>query len=307
MIPTTLLKTELQLITPCFCAGANQREPELRAPSFRGELRWWFRCLGGTPEQEGRVFGTAAGGTGNASAIALLVTNVKPSKAFPWDFEEPKSGGKSSYITFFLSANKNKKETDEDKVDRTGAYLPPEKKFTLELRQLRNLEDADKKLLALAWDCMCYLGAVGARKTRGLGAFATVESNAALRKERLDALLSDPRVKADGRFSFKLKKNIHGSFAEPASITNILRECAETLIQYRNDNNIYPIPQKDQKRKAGRNYCISSLGNAEEHRQASAVRFRPVLNEKDELQLLILKAPDITLCAEAKEHDIPRL
>lgn len=304
MIPTTLHKTELQLITPCFCAGANQREPELRAPSFRGELRWWFRCLGGTPEQEGRVFGTAAGGTGSASAVALLVTNVKPGKGCLWDFEKP-SDGKSPYITFFLSANKNSHE--EGKVDRTGAYLPPEKKFTLELRQLRRLEDADKDLLALAWDCMCYLGAVGARKTRGLGAFATVEGNAALRRERLNALINDPRVKAAGRFTFKLMKGSHGHFSQPASITRFLRKCAEILIQYREEYNIYPIPQKDQKRKEGRNYCVSSLGNAVGHRQASAVRFRPVLNENDELELLILKAPDITLCAEAKEHDIPRL
>ena len=47
----------VELITPCFCAGADQTTAEIRAPSIRGELRWWFRVLGGTPEQERAVFG----------------------------------------------------------------------------------------------------------------------------------------------------------------------------------------------------------------------------------------------------------
>ena len=305
MIPTTLHKTELQLITPCFCAGANQREPELRAPSFRGELRWWFRCLGGTPEQEGRVFGSAAGGAGSASAVALIVSNVKPCRDYPWDFEQPvRKGVNSAYITYFLYANENSDR--EDAVVRTGAFLPPKTRFTLELRQLRNLEASDKELLDLAWDCMCHLGAVGSRKTRGLGAYAPA-MDAAKRKERLDALLCDSRVKAEGRFTFKHGRKACGEVDSPANINKILTACAEELKRYRKEHHLHPVPTKDQNRKEGEYYGVSSLGNAVGHRQASSVRFRPVLNENDELELLILKAPDITLCAEAKEHDIPRL
>lgn len=57
---------EIRLVTPAFLAGANQQEPELRAPSIRGCLRWWFRLAkhgAGTPlqkmrEEESDLFGS---------------------------------------------------------------------------------------------------------------------------------------------------------------------------------------------------------------------------------------------------------
>ena len=162
MIPKTIKICELQLITPCFCAGADQTEPELRAASFRGELRWWFRCLGGTREQESAVFGSVHGSL-LASSVAVIVSNVKSSPDFRWAFEQ---GGKktcnSAYITHFLSANA--KIENEGAVVRTDAWLPSGQKFALELRQLREIDEDSKSLLLLAWDCLCNLGAIGARK-----------------------------------------------------------------------------------------------------------------------------------------------
>ncbi len=53
-----IIKTyNIELLTPCFCAGADQTKAEIRAPSIRGQLRWWFRALGGTPQGEKEVFG----------------------------------------------------------------------------------------------------------------------------------------------------------------------------------------------------------------------------------------------------------
>ena len=37
----------LQTITPLFLAGADQTKAELRAPSFRGLMRYWQRALVG--------------------------------------------------------------------------------------------------------------------------------------------------------------------------------------------------------------------------------------------------------------------
>lgn len=47
---------KLEFITPLFSHGATDA-PEMRAPSIRGQLHWWFRLLGGTVEQERAVFG----------------------------------------------------------------------------------------------------------------------------------------------------------------------------------------------------------------------------------------------------------
>jgi len=73
---------ELELLTRCFLGGANPREvAELRASSIRGQLRWWFRTLGGFAffkqriirQQEGEIFGVAAGDTGQAGQLRLQV------------------------------------------------------------------------------------------------------------------------------------------------------------------------------------------------------------------------------------------
>ena len=52
-----------ETITPMFLAGADGSTPELRAPSIKGALRFWWRALNGhlslkeLKEQEGEIFG----------------------------------------------------------------------------------------------------------------------------------------------------------------------------------------------------------------------------------------------------------
>jgi hypothetical protein len=48
---------EIEVLTPLFNRGAYQDTPELRVPSIRGMVRWWFRALGGTPDEEKEAFG----------------------------------------------------------------------------------------------------------------------------------------------------------------------------------------------------------------------------------------------------------
>ncbi len=300
MIPQIIHSCELQLITPCFCAGADQETPELRAASFRGELRWWFRCLGGSREQEQAVFGGVHREC-IASAIALLVVNVKPSPPdYRWEFERPNiKVANSAYITYFLSANE--KNAGDKKVVRADAYLPPKKKFTLELRQLREISPENRELLSLAWHCLCNLGAIGARKTRALGAYAPVKTN----EQKVPELLNHSRVKK--YFDFRLlDKKEYGDFGNGAVTTQLLSVCAQKLKEYRKSLAIHPTLGKGQTAKQGVHYGTSALGNAIGERQSSALRFRPVLID-NKLYLCILKAPDFTLGERARQHNIPNL
>ena len=56
---------ECEVITPMFLAGADGKTPELRAPSLKGLMRFWWRALHGNldlkqlREQEAQIFGTA--------------------------------------------------------------------------------------------------------------------------------------------------------------------------------------------------------------------------------------------------------
>jgi len=79
------MKTEafhFEVITPCFCGGAEpDKQAEIRAPSIRGQLRWWFRTLGGfkslagksVREQEAMLFGSVSGNEGRASQLIVRV------------------------------------------------------------------------------------------------------------------------------------------------------------------------------------------------------------------------------------------
>jgi len=66
------LEVRLKTVTPMFLAGADNRTPELRAPSFRGGLRFWLRALLGAQlgenlddlrKRESAVFGSTGGGS----------------------------------------------------------------------------------------------------------------------------------------------------------------------------------------------------------------------------------------------------
>lgn len=48
---------EIEVLTPLFNRGAYQDTPEIRIPSIRGMVRWWFRALGGTTDDEKLIFG----------------------------------------------------------------------------------------------------------------------------------------------------------------------------------------------------------------------------------------------------------
>jgi hypothetical protein len=74
-------RIEIKLLTPCFCGGAEQNEPEIRAPSVRGHLRLWHTRL--YSEADMRHVWGSVGRNGGSSKIQLRVESfVKDSKLF---------------------------------------------------------------------------------------------------------------------------------------------------------------------------------------------------------------------------------
>ena len=85
----------IELLTPAFCRGAYQDTPEIRAPSIRGMVRWWFRALNAPPtlgggdrqrnwqnvwEEEKEIFGGVAG-TATASKLVFRVSKINATTA----------------------------------------------------------------------------------------------------------------------------------------------------------------------------------------------------------------------------------
>lgn len=176
------MKTEsihLQFITPCFCGGAEpERHAEIRAPSIRGQLRWWFRALGGfrslaaklgVRQQEAMIFGSTAGDSGQGGRLAvrtlLLDGEAEPVTASTADVGRDKLGTPRAYLLFPL----------RDRL-RWGFWqdLP---KFELQLLwrgsalEWPSLQELATDLVALM-AVFAHLGALGHRARRGFGALA---------------------------------------------------------------------------------------------------------------------------------------
>lgn len=144
---------DIELITPCYCAGANQKISEIRAATIRGKLRWWFRLLGGNPEQESLVFGSVHNETTHSSAVKVRVNKLESSA------EKLDSPGGGSYLLHFLRAN-----------DRVNPINSGER-YQIHILQTKNSDTKIQELINRAVACFFTIGTLGARSTRGLGSF----------------------------------------------------------------------------------------------------------------------------------------
>src|SRR6266487_2292922 len=153
----------LQFITPCFCAGADQSVAEVRAPSIRGKLRWWFRVVGGDVSQEAEVFGSVAGNEGRGSAVIVRVReNALVAKWQPVQFTGVSNTG---YVLYFAKASAN-----GARWVPTGA-LPVGSSFDLQLVWRRKISSTAQARFDLALEAFLLLGSFGLRSSRGLGCF----------------------------------------------------------------------------------------------------------------------------------------
>ncbi|HYT61833.1 MAG TPA: type III-B CRISPR module RAMP protein Cmr1 [Haliangiales bacterium] len=178
----------LRFLTPCFCAGANQTRGELRATALRGQLRWWFRVLGGNAEQEARVFGATAGGTGSASAVQLRVRILEEGPRWrPVDMGSMDNRG--AYIWYFASKSADGKRWWKTPPGRRNqppgifnheGHLPPGTRFELSIRFLRSLPQSESAKLDEAIEALLRFGGVRMRLSRGLGAWVCDQFDAAL-------------------------------------------------------------------------------------------------------------------------------
>lgn len=178
---------DLEIITPCFCAGADPAQAEIRAPSIRGQLRWWFRVLGGFKslapkplrEQEEMIFGSAAGDEGTAGKLQVRVepgakTGLNASIAYP----APEMQSPHGYLLFPL---RNKARS---KSGVSGF------KLHLLWRESEPLGD-DLKALATV---MGNFGSLGFRSRRAMGALSLTGQAGMTLRDALDRFSSTGRA-----------------------------------------------------------------------------------------------------------------
>ncbi len=157
----------LQTITPLFLAGADQAAAELRAPSFRGVMRYWLRALvGGSVGTSGDglkrvkdVETAVFGATDTGSAVQIRVSG-QPTKLEEFKRDSPRRGesGKD-YLLWSL-------DQFRDKPRRRG--FPQNYIFQVAL-STHSVDDTTFKQSIAAFWLLSHLGGVGSRSRRGAG------------------------------------------------------------------------------------------------------------------------------------------
>lgn len=277
---TTLKESRLRFITPAFIAGANQNEPELRAPSIRGALRWWFRVLGGSADEERAVFGGVHGGA-VASPLVIRVSKTKivcgPEIAF-----SPTSD--KGYLYYFAKVSGNR-----EGVRRTAAchYIAENSECKVSFLLRSKLETKNLELLRESIEVFLQLGALGLRATRGCGCFTADEP---MTREALTSLAG--RLEGRG-------VSIRTLDCEQA--WNNATKCQEAL------GGFLRSLRKDNDLSGKRETALGFSGGSK--RQSSALRLRSVQAKEGFLPVIIYtdkacRQPSCQKCVEAATREI---
>lgn len=248
----------IEFITPCYCSGANQKESELRAASIRGKLRWWFRLLGGSPDQEAKVFGSVDKESGSSSSINIRVEEKRSGDHIIREIDKTLN----RYLIHFLNPNKR------------NSPIPPGKQFNIHIVQTRKVDIKIQELLDKSLECFFMIGTVGARGTRGLGSF----------------FCNNYRTDLDSVFTFskKIESWVRGIkiFITQTDLrqNQVLLNIEERLKSYRSNFS--------GRRKSALGFVLNN------DRQTSLVYFRPLKCGENQFRILIFEAPHEMLSKE---------
>jgi CRISPR-associated protein Cmr1 len=157
------LTAKFEVITPVFCAGAEQNGPaEIRPFSLRGALRWWYRALDGEYRAHESDFFGAAGTTIKSSPVTLRVHPwVTGQKEYRNELQPQNALSRGeAYLGYTLYLGQNRRKA-----------VPPQIPVEIQLLQLRVGEDVRRAWAASLW-LFGHLGGLGTRSRRGFGTMA---------------------------------------------------------------------------------------------------------------------------------------
>jgi len=227
-------ETRLELATPAFLAGANQKREDcdLRPATLRGLLRWWWRTMHSgfvdvdtLRAMEASVFGdTNTGGAlrvtvekieGSPPSLYNYKDRYGPTREFKQAHDLQNPPKKTSQGLFYVSYGMDEK-------DKQRFYMEPGAKWSVRLtaRYSRFHVDGNKDVKLTPDDVLdqgrsalwllCQYGGVGSRSRKGFGSFTDIEG---LDQEKCREIA--------GKFRKKCGVNERKGLAESASLEHM--------------------------------------------------------------------------------------
>lgn len=171
-----VIEASFEIVTPMFIGGGTPEEVELRPPSIKGALRFWWRALqwgqclkesGGDNgkalkllhEREAELFGAAAKEGTERGQSPFFIKPAIYKKSLP-ESTWPTNNSGAGYLGYGLDATKSGQP-------HRKAITPTE--FTLSLVLKKDLKNEHKEQLKQTLKLWGLLGGLGSRSRRGFG------------------------------------------------------------------------------------------------------------------------------------------
>ncbi len=168
----TRLKADFRIVTPLFMGGANPQSAELRVPSIKGVLRFWWRALAlgrldsveGVRAEEARIFGSTKG----QSSVKLRlsppkkISRLKKKSVLNYNGVGDVVGEGARYLGYGV-------------IEASGVLVRQCIEYplegVLELLFRPNILKDDIKSVEAALIAMSLFGGLGSRSRKGYGSF----------------------------------------------------------------------------------------------------------------------------------------
>jgi len=155
------IKATYKIVTPMFIGGADNKQAELRGPSFKGVLRFWFRAIALSElksVKEVKMMGKKLFGSTDGQAKFLL--DVCPEgNIVECEVGKRWNGKGSAYLGYgVIGKDKN-----------TRSYIKENCRFKVTLILKKGIEKKEFKYLKLALIAVGLFGGLGSRSRKGFG------------------------------------------------------------------------------------------------------------------------------------------
>jgi CRISPR type III-B/RAMP module RAMP protein Cmr6 len=276
-VPTPKADYELtaEFITPCFMAGAHAARAEARGASIRGQLRWWFRVLGGSRDEERNLFG-GVGSKPTASRLRVAAFTECDRGDHEWFRRLQLRQNAGGYIWYFLgAANKLERWTSE------GA-LAPGSRLRIVISFPRGVEATLRQSLEHTLEAFARFGSLGYRQTRCGGAFDSTGHQGSIDEIKAAAT----RLLTPAGLCWQVLTRAQGApfhdwtdalLTAEKWLKNDLRQDYPAQTKAKPPQEPSPLP--------------SPLGCGGNPPQKSALYFRPVKSRDGGIYLLVFEAP----------------
>lgn len=171
------LTVTYRIVTPMFLAGAEQKRAELRLPSIKGALRYWYRAVNKKYNElisneksltwEEDIFGGSGVNVIQSRFLMRISSSDLKEKVFT---KQDRALQGLNYLSFSLQ---------QTKTEKVRSYIEPNQTFTIQFLMKPPKTDVTPywKALATSIWLLGHVGGLGSRSRRGFGTIALVDWN----------------------------------------------------------------------------------------------------------------------------------